>query len=248
MPTRIPLVTPAPADGKNYTYKDGTWVAQTAATTTSDGLFSKDDKAALDLLVAGGGTSSTKDNWIADVAGANILLDKDGNAITSKDGDVLHFGSVDGKEIIVSRSSTSGIPHIREFGHMDLSSGNWAQQTLSVGGMIFQWSSNTVNTGTLTHIRDMNCSRTSEGLSTSYACRYGTSNTVGYNNLTVWSNTLQTHNALGDNFFTAAYQRGNIMICTRSGFSACWMINMMTTGSNSLSINIEYTGPRYDYK
>ena len=54
MPTRIPLVTQPPADGKPYVQKDGAWVAQAGATTTADGLLSKTDKAALDNLVSGG--------------------------------------------------------------------------------------------------------------------------------------------------------------------------------------------------
>lgn len=93
MAVRIPLVPAAPTDGKQYVQKDGAWITPPAATAVDDGLFSKEDKAALDGLVLGGGGAT--DEWISEVAGSTILLDKTGSAITSLGGDAIHLGSGD---------------------------------------------------------------------------------------------------------------------------------------------------------
>jgi len=247
MAVRIPLVTQPPADGKAYVQKDGGWIAQTGATPTDDGFFTKEDKIALDAIVAGGGTSNTQDVWIAEVAGSNVLLDKDGKAILSQLGEVLHFGDVEGLEPVISRSDAgNGVPHVMEFAHGDWASGAWANNALTIGGMRFYWSTNTINTGHLMYVRDENSSRATSAAATQHVYKYLVAAEVATANELVWPDSPVGFPTLPS--ITNYYQRVEFLISTRSGLSASWRVTLLCTGSGTLSVDITYVGPRINYR
>jgi hypothetical protein len=242
MPTRIPLVPAAPSDGKQYVQKDGVWVVPPVATTTDSGLFSKEDKAKLDQLAADGGGKS--DIEIAKIADGNTLHDKDGAALTDKDGDPILLGS---RGDLPQALGKNGMVH--EYGMFVCQSNAWNSKSVTVGGMTFYWSAAANNTGSLMWRRATRTDAPVAQVATQFWNKRASGGypTCYSSNLAAWPKdpvTLTTDDAQS---LSGAYASVEVNITTRNyaGVSAYWRINAMSTGSSTLSVVVEYFGPRY---
>lgn len=245
MPTRIPLVPAAPADGKQYVQKDGVWITPPAATTTESGLFSKEDKAKLDELVAGGGSKS--DLEIAKIADGNTLHDKEGAALTDVGGDPILLGS---RGDLPQALGKNGMVH--EFGMFVCQNNAWNSKSVTVGAMTFYWSAAASNTGSLAWRRATRTDAPSGQTATQFWSRRtapGTGGTVtSYSsNLAVWPKDPVTLTSDDAQSLSGAYASVVVDITTRNqnAVNAYWRVTAMSTGSSTLSVVVEYFGPRY---
>lgn len=131
MTNRIQLVQAAPSDGKKYIQKDGLWIEQGSASLTSDGLFTKEDKAVLENLKSG---SATSDLYIANIAEGNTLHNKLGALITDKNDEPILFGA----RTPLPESYSDIDNYVHEYGGVRMLNGAWDTKTLRLGGLEFK--------------------------------------------------------------------------------------------------------------
>ncbi len=191
---------------------------------------------------------------IVDLVSGGGLLTKDGFKLVSKDNSLVQVGDLNVKAaapISYGTVNDSKQERVYEFGQMINPSGSWNTNEISVGGTVFKWSAAANNTGHLMWRRAANTSapnssassqlfvvKTIPGTAPTNADSQQRTNANPYS--TDWVDNSTSPSITGPYHMVEYHISTSPSGTTNSQF----YIRVMSTGWNTLSVHVEYWGPR----